>query len=428
MVIPRSKKEVIDAFRHPLAFNSFLVFSSTLVGNVFAYLFNILAAKMLGPADYGVLAAVIALMGITSVFSLTLSVTVTKFVSSYKGRGEEKEIKNLISNLSKLFLLVGGLILLLFIIFEAPLASFFNIPYQYSIIFVGAMIFISSLQTINLGAIGGLQNFSFLSLANFSQTFIKFALGLSLIYLGFKVNGAVLGIVLAALATYLMTFVPLRQVISFDFSPVRLPWKKFISYSLPAIFSMWGIMALQSTDVVLVKKFFSPDFAGIYSFTALVGRVIFFASSSIAAVMFPLVSGRFAGGQRYKHLLFYGLLATLAVSTAINAFYFVFPQFTLQFFSGFGKSAYLAGSSYIGVLGFYYVIFSLCNGLTSYFLSIHKTVAASVFPTAAALLQILLLSQFHESLWQIIFSSIACVLLLLTAFLVYLFFYDRKRE
>lgn len=427
MVIPRNRKEILDVVKHPLALNSFLVFFSTLLGNIFAYLFNIIAARMLGPSDYGVLAAVIALMGITGVFSMSLSVTVTKFVSAYKGSGQRGEIKSLVSSLSKIFLFLGVLVLIFFIIFEKPLALFFNIPYQYAIVFVGAMILVSLLSTINLGTIGGLQNFSFIALANFSQAFLKFVLGLSLIYLGLKVNGAALGIVLAAFMVYLMTFLPLKGIISFNFSPVRLPWKRFMAYSLPALFSMWGIISLQSTDVVLVKKFFDPDFAGVYSFTALVGRVIFFASSSMAAVMFPLVSERYAGGRKYKHLLFYMLLMTLVISLSINAFYFVFPVFTLQFFSGFGKSAYISGASFIGILGFYYVIFSLCNGLTSYFLSVHKTLAASVFPTVSAVLQILLITNFHRDPWQIIVSSIVSSALLLVAFLVYLFFYDRER-
>ena len=142
--------------------------------------------------------------------------------------------------------------------------------------------------------------------------------------------------------------------------------------------------------------------------------------------MFPLISERFAGGKKYKHLLVYGILGTLFISLSINAFYFMFPVFTLQFFSGFGKSAYLSGASFVGILGFYYVIFSLCNSLMSYFLSIHKTIVASALPTASALLQILLISRFHNDPWQIIASSIVCVLLLLIAFLVYLFFYDRE--
>jgi len=427
MVIPRNRKEIVSFVKHPLAVNSLLVFSSTLLGNIFAYLFNIIAAKMLGPVDYGVLAAVIALMGITGVFSMSLSVTVTKFVSSYKGRGEEAEISSLVTNLTKIFLVLGVIVLIFFIVFEKPLAGFFNIPYQYAIVFVGAMILVSSLGTINMGTIGGLQNFSFIALANFSQTFLKFALGLSFIYMGFKVNGAALGIVLSAFIIYLMTFFPLRGIVSFNFSSIKLPWKKFISYSMPALFSMWGIASLTSTDVVLAKKFFDPEFAGVYSFTALVGRVIFFASSSISAVMFPLISERSAGGKRYKHLLLYGLLGTAFISLSINAFYFLFPVFTLQFFSGFGKSAYLLGASFVGILGFYYVIFSLCNSLISYFLSVHKTLVASAFPTAAALMQILLIGRFHEDPWQIIISSIVCVFLLLTAFLVYLVFYDREK-
>lgn len=426
MVFPKNKREILDIVKHPLALSSLLVFTSTYLGNIFAYLFNLLAARFLGPADYGILSAVIALMGIVGIFSLVLSVTVTKFVSSYKGRKENDEISRLVGDLSKVFFVVGLVVLLFVVLFNSQLADFFNIPYKSSLILVGVMIFISNLLTINTAAISGLQKFSAFAVISFCQTFLKFSLGLTLILIGLKVDGAVLAIVLTAFLTYLITFWPLKGIFRFNFKKPNLPLRSLIKYSLPAFFSMWGITLLTSTDVVLVNKFFDHHSAGVYSFAALVGRVVLFASASVTAVMFPVVSQRQASGQKYKHLLFYSLAIIFLVSLVIDSFYFVFPQFTLRFFTGFAKTDYPLGAAYVGLLGFYYLIFSLCNSLNSYFLSIHKTLIAALAPSSLAILQIILITRFHANFWQVIESSIVCGLLLLGFYLVYLFSYDHK--
>lgn len=426
MVIPKNSQELLIFLKHPLALSSFLVFGSTLLGNIFAYLFNLFAARLLGPSDYGVLAAVIALIGVSGVFSMALSVTVTKFVSSHKGKNESQKVSDLVINLTKVFFILGLLVLLFVVLFNSRLATFFNIPYKTSLIFVGIMIFVSNLLTINTAALTGLQKFSAFAFLSFGQTFLKFVLGLGLILAGLRVDGAVLAITLTAVLTYFLTFWPLKNILTFNLKKPELPWRSLMKYSLPAIFSMWGITSLASTDVVLVKKFFDPHSAGIYSFVSLIGRVIFFASGSVTSVMFPLVSERQAGGRKYKHLLYYSLLLIFIVSMFINAFYFLFPKFTISFFTGFGKTDYHLGSAYVGFLGLYYVFFSLSNSLTIYFLSVQKTLVASIPPALIALLQIALISQFHQNYLQVIFSSIICAALLLSFYLLYLFFYDRQ--
>ncbi|MCL5004248.1 MAG: oligosaccharide flippase family protein [Patescibacteria group bacterium] len=411
--------------RHPLALSGFLVLGSNLFGNIFAYLFNLFSAKMLGPSEYGAFASVMAVIGITGVFSQSVQTTVTKFVSGYRGIGKEKEIKDLISGLTRAFIFLGFSVFLGFFVFRNQLSDFLNIPYPVAFILVGLMIWFSFLQTINLGSIAGLQKFQLLAGFGFLSSFLKFAFGLSLIYLGFRVNGAVLGVVLSVLFVYVLSYLPLRSYLSF-IKEINLPWKNLFKYSLPAAFSLWGIASLAGTDVVLVKKFFNPSEAGVYSFVALIGRVVFFASSSIGTIMFPLVSERASGGRKHSHLLYYVLFITLIISSAITTFYFVFPSLTIYFFSGFSRSAYLEGSSIVGYLGFYYLLYSLANVLILYYLSLHRTLISAILPFISALMQLWLISRFHASFTQVIFSSIFSVLFLLVSLLLYFLFNERR--
>lgn len=411
--------------RHPLTLSSLFVFASTLAGNVFAYLFNLFAARLLGPADYGILAAIIALMGIFGVVAGALFVTVTKFVSEFKGRGQDEEITLFVRRLVLVFALLGLAVLAGFFVGRQPLAAFFNIASANALVLVGLAMAVSLLSMINLGTLSGLQHFGFLALANFLGSFLKFLFGVVFLLLGGRVGGAALAVVLAPVCVYFLTFFPLRKVFlgkvktSYAF-PLRRLW----AYSLPALFSTWGLIALTSSDVVLVKKYFDAETTGLYSFAALIGRVIFFASSSISTVMFPVVSERQAGGRRHDHILVYVLIVVAVVSLAIDAFYFLFSDFTIRFFSGFGKSSYLEAGRYVGLLGLYYAVFSLASLLINYFLSLRRLWPAVIWPALAALLQIVLIRFFHADVTTVIRLSLVVGVCLLS---VDLFYFWRQR-
>ena len=419
MDLPRNRQSVLKFARHPLAFGSFLVFTSTLTGNVFAYLYNIFMARMLGPHDYGSLAATISLMSLVSVFSGSLTTTVTKFVSIYKGLGETEKIGSLIRGLFRSFFVLSLSVVLVSWWQRKSLSEFFNLPLPLLVFLVGLMFAISLFQSINLGAITGLQLFGFLAGTGFLGSFLKFASGLTFVYWGWRLLGAGGAVVFSSALVLLFSFVPLRKILFRSGLKEQIDWRAIVLYGLPAAVSLWAVASLTNADVVLVKKYF-PDFeAGIYSFAALVGRVIFFASSSISSVMFPMVSERQASGQKYKHLFYYVLLSVFLISSLLSAFYFAFPVFTLNFFSGFGRSDYLAGAPFVGFLGLYYLFFSVANSLVIYFLSTHQTLVAAGFPMAAALLQIIFLGLFHQSLIQVVMVSLAVVVLLNGSLLVY---------
>lgn len=425
MDLKRVREIFFYYLKHPLALSGFLVFGSTFAGNIFAYFFNTFSFRFLGPADYGAFAAVMAVIAVTSIFSQALSTGIVKFVSDFKGRGELDSVGVVWRGFSQTFFLAGLTVFLIFTIAREPLSHFLNLSFPTALIWVGLYLWFSFLQTVNLGTLTGLQNFNFMAAAGFLGSFLKFVLGGLLILLGGRVNGAVLGVSLSVLFVYLITVLPLRGFSLRGPSPNSTFWRRFLRYSFPAVFSLWGIASLANSDVVLVKKFFDAESAGIYAFAALVGRVVLFASSSVAMMMFPIVSERAAGGRRYQHLLYGVFSLTLLISLFINGIYLWLPHLVVQIFSAFSPSAF-AASPYIIFLGVYYLLYSLCNVLVNYYLSLHQTLVASVLPLAAALLQIVLISSFHQSFMTVIFSSLITVSLLLLSLLLYFFFNGRR--
>src|SRR3989344_2186847 len=152
------------------------------------------------------------------------------------------------------------------------------------------------------------------------------------------------------------------------------------------------------------------------TFFSLIGKVIFYFTGPISMVMFPLIIKRHAKGENFKNLFYLSLVLVSVPSIAITAFYFLFPEFTINFFLGGGK--YMQIIPYLGIFGIYLTIFSILNVFISFFLSLNKT-KISVVVLAGAISQIIAINFIHNSFFQVIGVSLFISSLLLITLLLY---------
>lgn len=400
---------------NPLAFGSFLMMVSSVLGNFLNYVFNVFIVRLLGPNNYGVFASLISLQTVFSVPSAALTTATAKFTAQFKGEGSGQKIGTLFVTILKILCLVGFLISALSLIFASQIASFLNIQETLPIVLIGLSFLIILPQTATTGVLQGLQSFSFISLNGIFSTVVKLVAGLGLVSLGLSVNGALLGLIIAFLLPFFSSLYVLRAY--FVTSPPSLiDWRSFLKYTPMAALATYGLTSLITTDIILVKHFFSSTEAGIYSSLSLVGRVILFFSSPIPSVMFPIIAERHASQRRYHHYLLFSILLVGLASLSITIFYFLFPEFSINFFFG---QEFLRAAPYLGSFGIFITLYSICNVLTSFFLSIHKT-NVGFFLLFSALLQWVLISIFHDNFTQVITSSIVVLTLLTVSLLLYL--------
>ena len=164
--------------------------------------------------------------------------------------------------------------------------------------------------------------------------------------------------------------------------------------------------------------------AGYYASLATLGKIVFFASSPIVMVMFPLISARHENGQDSRQTLNLSLALVLFASLGITGFYFLFPQFMIKILYGVD---YLAAAPYLVYFSIFLSLYALVNVLVNYYLSIKK-VKIVFFPVLAALIQILLILVFHQDIFQIVLVSIIVLGLLLIALLGYYFWENGKKQ
>lgn len=410
---------------NPLLWGSFVILVSSMFSSIAAYLYNLFVGRTLGPVNYGILAAVVSLLSVISIPTAALSTSIVKFASDYKARQDLSGLSGFFKKLSLVFFLTGVFSFLLLFVFREYFADFLKIPSTVPIIILGLLFFLNFTQTVNNGVLSGLQNFNFIAVAGFISAVLKLVLGVVLVYLGFSVDGALGAVALSIVVVYLMSFLPLRSLSRMKSElKYSLPWKSFFLYCAPVFLSTLGLNLLITSDIILVKKFFSPEEAGIYSALSLVGRVIFFASSSMVSVMFSLVAERHTGEREYKHLLYYSLLMAIGVSLPAVIFYYLFPAFSMRFFFG---DKYVAAAPYLWLFGAFITLYSLGNIMVNFFLSI-KRVSASLFPFIISLIQIAAIYFWHQNFINVITVSLICAFLLLLTLVLYYFKHEAFRN
>jgi O-antigen/teichoic acid export membrane protein len=397
------------------------MFASSFFSNFTAYLYNLYMGRTLGPANYGILAALVSLLSLVSIPTVTFSTAIVKFTATYKARQQLAALSLFFRKLSRLFVFSGAVLFGLFFFLRFPLQEFLHLPSATPLIILGTLFFLNFALTPNNGVLTGLQKFGFLAFSGAVSAFLKLALGVLLVTLGLAVNGAIGAIALSVLAGYLLTFWPLRFLLEKrEELSLNVPWRELIFYSAPVFLSTLGLSLLLTTDILLVKRFFPPEQAGLYSALSLVGRVIFYESSAVVAVMFALVAERQAGEREYRHLLHWSLLLVLLASLPVVVFYTLFPRFSMNFFFG---SRYLAAAPYLWLFGLFTMLYSLVNVLANFFLSV-KRVSAALLPFSFSLLQFSALYLWHDSFLTVVFISLIVTALLLLALMLYYLRYE----
>lgn len=402
---------IFNLLKHPLFSGSAIMIIGSTAVSFLNYLYHLILGRMLGPANYGELAAVISLIVILGIIPGSLNMVIIKYISIAK---DEKEVSSLIHWFKTKILFASFLFSLLILILSPILSSFLKIDQGYYLMLVAVSFFFSTQALLNRSILQGLLRFKEMIIALLVENGFKLLLSIVLIYLGFQVGGAVLAFVISIIIGWYITniFISYQSKQELD---KNIEIKKMLLFSLPVLIQAISITSIYSSDLILVKHFFSPHDAGIYAALSTLGKIIFFGTGPIGSVMFPLVSKRSSKGQQYRRIFLYSFLATLFLSVCVIVGYFLFPGIAIKLLYG---SAYLEASGLLVWFGIFISLFTLSSLLVNYCLSLGQTKVV-VFPLSASIMQIFLILFFHQTLYEVIIVSLIISSLLLGSLLIY---------
>jgi O-antigen/teichoic acid export membrane protein len=145
------------------------------------------------------------------------------------------------------------------------------------------------------------------------------------------------------------------------------------------------------------------------------GKIILFATAPVATVMFPLVTQRYSRKEGYISMFLLSISATIGVVTGVIGLYFLFPEFVMGLLYG---DKYFSGIGLLVPYAFFTGLLSLSSLYINLFLSTNHTKVV-VIPLLAAIIQLLGITVFHNSIFEVIWVSIMVATLLFIALSVY---------
>ncbi len=405
---------------HELISGTFYIFIGSIFANFLAFILNLFLARNLSYADYAIFASLLSVITLAAIPAGSINTIIVKFTTDFFVKNENHKVKTLYLLFFKFVLGLCLFIIFSFFVFSSPIKNYLHIDNVWYVIASGFVISAFYLNTLNTAFLQSLLKFKLMAFINIFGSFLKLVVGVVLVMFGYRVFGGLGALFFMTFGMFLVAYVPLAKILKEKSSEnkIDLNAKGMFTYAVPTFITVLFLTSFTSMDVILVKHFFNPHTAGFYAGLSLIGKVIFYFTFPIPAVMFPLLVKRHATGKGFNNLFYLALLLVVLPSIFITAFYFVFPNFVINLFLG-GRD-YLYIVPYLGIFGLYLTVFSLVNVCVNFFLSLNKT-NISIPVVLAAISQIILIYIFHSNFYQVIGVSLL-VSVLLFILLLFIFF------
>lgn len=243
-------------------------------------LYNVLTARLLGPAGFSHATAVYTILMLVSCVTLSFQVVSAKYVAR---TASSEERATVFASLHQRAWIAGIAMGLLLYLLQRPITHYLNLPdpVLISLLALGAAFYIP--LGVRRGYIQGIHAFRPLALNFMMEGLVRLGGLCLLIRLGMGVRGAVLASVLAVIVCYFFAL-PSPGLTSLASHGIPISFRE----GLQAIVFFSGQTVINNFDIVLVKHFFPPAAAGFYAAIALVGRLVNMCAWSVVNTMFPV--------------------------------------------------------------------------------------------------------------------------------------------
>ena len=394
-----------------------LVLAATVVTNLINYFYTIAMGRIMGPSTFSALASLIAISVVLVVAFGTFSTITTRYVSADVAKGREDNARYFTWRALGVLSSLGFIVLLVMLASSWQLSTWLSIGTVFPCILLAIRIGLGFICPVPLGALQGLERFDMFALAIVGWAATRFVVGVSLVALGLRLNGAMIGEVAGILAMVVIPLLALRTWLLGRPPTGSIDIKHLMRFIPAVVVGTFCTAAFLAIDVIFVRAWIGGDPAGYYAGAQKMSTIVYFLPGAVAVVMFPRISAKSALEKTSWKILLQGLSIVAVLCGLTCGLFALFPSQLLQLMFG---SEYLPGSHLVPVFSLAMFCFSLVSIMTYFLLGTDRFNFVYIL-AVGLVLECLAICLFHATIDQVAWIVAGVGVLLALSMGVYLF-------
>lgn len=394
-----------DAFlKHNIIF-----FIGTIVIAFLNYLYHPVLSRLLSVEQFGEVQTIFSLVFLSGVVlavfnRMIIHLTVQARVDEGAEAGMKLAYDRKVSSLFTYALLIHVSFALVLALLSPALSRYFSFETSWSFAYFALFGVIAVPYTFYAAHLQGRNAFGALSIGQGINALGKLVFAVVFVLLGTGVFGAVGALTSAALVAILY----MRHAASghtFSLVPLRAAARivqEELPYSVLVLLTLGLVTVLYSGDVLIVKRLFSPEVAGLYAGVATIARLIIFATTSISVVLISSVALHQTRAEN-RAVLKKGLLYVTLVGGLATLVMSLFPEIILRLAMGV---RYEESAALLPLLSITMLVVSYLNLCLSYLLALRERALIAICSAGFVVLAFALF-RFHATPEAIIFDFLA---------------------
>ena len=272
------------------AFDVGITFFASVVTLPLGFIITILLGRYLGAGDLGLYRMTSTIYGIAMLAAaIGIPAAMIKYVAEFKN--DRTKFNQIVSSgvITSLFLGIG--FIALFYFSSGIFAGIFNMPELPSLLKILSPVFPFALVgSALLGLLNGIREMKEYAAATIIQSVLMVIVTVALIYYGFGVAGAVIGIVLSSVGNCLFLIWVSRNYFEITLSEYVSTTKKMLRFGA----QIFGVNAINminyQADIILIGYFLTATDVGYYAVAVGLSKFFWIIPQAIQTITFPATS------------------------------------------------------------------------------------------------------------------------------------------
>lgn len=386
--------------------NSFILIIGNMLAGFLGYVFHLIISRLLSISEYGDLQSLVSLISILAVPSAAISYFTIKHSSEFCAHHDyigNFDFYNWIRIKIYQFIAITSLF---FVLFLPLLKNYLHLNSSVNLLIIWLVVILNLMIAVKSGILNGWQDFKNLSLNSILAAGIKLIVGIILVSFFINISSALAGFLAGSLFSFIFLKLIVKQkfkikreqktsATGFAGPKIKTEIKKII---LPILFFSLLIASLNSIDMLMAKNLLDAQSAGYYGAFNILGKIIFWASSSIIAVILPMACASNSKNANLDNkILFYANCLIIFICLSCLAAYLFFPMVIINLLFG---SKYLMLASSLWPFALISLALSLIT-LEANLAYARSDFKISYILSLTILLEILLVSLFHQNVFYV---------------------------